>query len=97
MCWNRAAGNRPPREISGVSPLRMSVCQQPPTNQATIIAFVRAMGEIIGSMPVYPGIFLDYLAPIVRNAPYVVRKLFTTHWGMPSLWMEPDSGTHEYP
>ncbi len=67
-----------------------------PTNQAAIIAFVRAMREIIGSMPVYPGIFLDYLAPIGRNAPYVVCKLCTARWGM-SLWMEPDSGTHEYP
>lgn len=58
---------------------------------------VRAIREIIGSMPVYPGIFLDYLAPIVRSAPYVVRKLCTARWGLPSLWMEPDSGTHEYP
>lgn len=68
-----------------------------PTNQAAIIAFVRAMREIIGNMPVYPGIFLDYLAPIVRNAPYGVRELCAARWGLPSLRMEPDSGTHEYP
>jgi hypothetical protein len=36
------------------------------------------------------------LAPIVRNPPYGVRELCAARWGMPSLWMEPDSGTHEY-
>jgi hypothetical protein len=38
------------------------------------------MREIIGNVPVYPGIFLHYLAPIVRNAP----ELCTARCGMPS-------------
>ena len=50
------------------------------TNQAAIIAFVRAMREILGNMPVYPGIFPDHLAPIVRNAPDGVREACTARW-----------------
>ena len=36
--------------------------------QVAIIALTRAMRDTIGNMPPLPGIFPDYLAPIVRNA-----------------------------
>jgi putative SOS response-associated peptidase YedK len=52
--------------------------------QAAIIAFTRAMRDISGNLPVYPGIFPDYTAPIVRNVPDGVRELATARWGMPS-------------
>lgn len=37
--------------------------------QAAIIAFTRALRDTTGNMPPLPGIFPDYKAPIVRNAP----------------------------
>ena len=54
------------------------------TNQAAIIALARAFRDIIGNMPTFPGIFPDYPAPIVRNAPDDVRELCIACWGMPS-------------
>ena len=35
-------------------------------------------------MPTYPGVYPDYMAPIVRHAPDGVRELCTARWGMPS-------------
>jgi putative SOS response-associated peptidase YedK len=52
--------------------------------QAAIIAFVRALRDTTGNMPPLPGIFPDYRAPIVRNAPDGRRKLTLARWGMPS-------------
>jgi hypothetical protein len=37
-------------------------------NQAAIIALIRAMRDATGNLPSLPGIFPDYLAPIVRHA-----------------------------
>ena len=37
--------------------------------QAAIIALARAMRDTTGNLPPMPGIFPDYLAPIVRSAP----------------------------
>jgi putative SOS response-associated peptidase YedK len=51
--------------------------------QAAIIAIVRAMRDIAGNLPPMPGIFPDYLAPIVRNTPDGVRELAMARWGMP--------------
>jgi putative SOS response-associated peptidase YedK len=51
--------------------------------QAAIIAFTRAMRDTTGNLPSLPGIFPDYLAPIVRNAPDGVRELAMLRWGMP--------------
>jgi putative SOS response-associated peptidase YedK len=77
------------------------------TSQAAIIAFTRAMRDTAGNLPPLPGIFPDYKAPVVRNAPSGVRELAMLRWGMPSsklqakghtfdfnnlLRMEPDSG-----
>jgi putative SOS response-associated peptidase YedK len=52
--------------------------------QAAIIAFTRALRDTSGNLPPMPGIFPDYAAPIVRNAPNGVRELALARWGMPS-------------
>ena len=52
--------------------------------QAAIIAFTRAMRDRTGNLPSFPGVFPDYSAPIVRNAPDGVRELAMARWGMPS-------------
>jgi putative SOS response-associated peptidase YedK len=51
--------------------------------QAAIVAFTRAMRDTTGNLPPLPGIFPDYLAPIVRNTPDGVRELSMARWGMP--------------
>lgn len=53
-------------------------------SQAAIVAMARAMRDITGNLPPLPGIFPDYPAPIVRNAPDGVRELAMVRWGMPS-------------
>src|SRR5690349_13400597 len=53
-------------------------------SQAAIIAIVRAMRDKTGNLPPLPGIFPDYFAPVVRNAPDGVRELAMCRWGMPS-------------
>lgn len=52
--------------------------------QAAIIQFTRAMRDTTGNLPSLPGIFPDYSAPVVRNAPDGVRELGMLRWGMPS-------------
>jgi putative SOS response-associated peptidase YedK len=54
------------------------------TDQAAIIALARAMRDITGNMPTYPGIFPDYAAPVVRNAPDGLRELCSARRSMPS-------------
>jgi putative SOS response-associated peptidase YedK len=54
------------------------------SNQQAIIALSRAMRDLTGNLPPLPGIFPDYFAPIVRNAPDGVRELTMARWGMPS-------------
>jgi hypothetical protein len=51
---------------------------------AAIIKSTRAMRDTTGNLPPLPGIFFDYMAPIVRNAPDGVRELAMARWGMPS-------------
>jgi len=51
--------------------------------QTAIIAFARAMRDMTGNLPPMPGIFSDYPAPIVRNAPDGTRELAMARWGMP--------------
>jgi len=53
------------------------------TNQAAIVAFTRAIRDRSGNLAPMPGVFPDYLAPIVRNAPDGVRELMLGRWGMP--------------
>ena len=57
---------------------------QPLLVEAAIIAFTQAMRDTTGNLPPMPGIFPDYQAPIVRNAPDGVRELCMARWGMPS-------------
>ena len=51
--------------------------------QAAILEATRAMIDRTGNLPPQPGIFPDYSAPIVRNAPQG-RQLVMARWGMPS-------------
>jgi hypothetical protein len=51
--------------------------------QQVIRELSRAMVDRTGNMPLLPGIFPDYAAPIVRNQPDG-RELTTARWGMPS-------------
>jgi putative SOS response-associated peptidase YedK len=51
--------------------------------QAAIIALVRAMRDTTGNLPTFPGVFPDYLAPVVRNASDGARELSMLRWGMP--------------
>src|ERR1700712_5043296 len=48
-----------------------------------IIEFTRAMIDHTGNLPPQPGIFPDYLAPIVRNTPEG-RELTMARWGNPA-------------
>lgn len=41
------------------------------------------MRDMTGNLPPMPGVFPDYSAPIVRNAPDGVRELMLARWGMP--------------
>ena len=52
--------------------------------QQAIRDLARAMRDTTGNLPPLPGIFPDYPAPIVRNAPDGVRELAMVRWGMPS-------------
>jgi putative SOS response-associated peptidase YedK len=52
--------------------------------QAAIIELTRALRDLTGNLPSMPGIFPDYSAPIVRNAPDGARELSRARWGMPS-------------
>jgi putative SOS response-associated peptidase YedK len=54
------------------------------SNQKAIIDLVRAIRDLTGNLPPMPGIFPDYSAPIVRNAPDGERELTLAQWGMPS-------------
>jgi putative SOS response-associated peptidase YedK len=51
--------------------------------QAAIRELTNAMTDQTGNMPLLPGIFPDYAAPIVRNKPEG-RELTMARWGMPS-------------
>jgi putative SOS response-associated peptidase YedK len=51
--------------------------------QAAIRELAQAMHDHTGNLPVMPGIFPDYPAPIVRNSPDG-RELILARWGMPS-------------
>src|SRR5471030_900781 len=51
--------------------------------QQAIRELSRAMNDRAGNLPPMPGIFPDYMAPIVRNQPEG-RELTMARWGMPS-------------
>jgi putative SOS response-associated peptidase YedK len=53
------------------------------TNQQAIRELAKAMSDSTGNLPILPGIFPDYAAPIVRNI-NGGRQLAMARWGMPS-------------
>ena len=52
--------------------------------QQAIRDLAGAMRDAAGNLPPLPGVFPDYSAPIVRNAPDGLRELALARWGMPS-------------
>jgi putative SOS response-associated peptidase YedK len=52
-------------------------------NQAAIRALFGINKESAGNLPSMPGIFPDYMAPVVRTAP-TGDELAMLRWGMPS-------------
>ena len=51
--------------------------------QAAIIELTRAIWDTTGNLPPMPGVFPDYLAPVVANRGEI-RELCMMRWGMPS-------------
>jgi putative SOS response-associated peptidase YedK len=51
--------------------------------QQAIRQFTRAARDSTGNLPALPGIFPDFLAPVVFNAADGVRELGMLRWGMP--------------
>jgi putative SOS response-associated peptidase YedK len=52
------------------------------SNQAAIIALFRVINRYVGNLPPMPGVFPDYLAPVVRNRD-AGTEMVTMRWGMP--------------
>ena len=52
------------------------------TKQAAILALFRVINRYVGNLAPMPGVFPDYLAPVVRNAGDE-REMVTMRWGMP--------------
>ena len=52
--------------------------------QQAIRDFAAALGDLTGNLPILPGIFPDYPAPIVRHAATGGRELALARWGLPS-------------
>ena len=51
--------------------------------QAAIRDWFRARNDRTGNLPLFPGIFPDQMAPIVRNGADGERELALARWGMP--------------
>ena len=51
--------------------------------QAAIRDWFRATNDRTGNQPLFPGIFPDQMAPIVRNGADGERELVMARWGMP--------------
>ena len=49
--------------------------------QDAIIALTRALRDTTGNLPSMPGVFPDYMAPVMRNNG--IRELAMLRWGMP--------------
>jgi len=52
------------------------------TNQAAIIAF-RVLNRYVGNLPLMPGVFPDYPAPVVRKGDRGT-ELVAMRWGTPA-------------
>jgi putative SOS response-associated peptidase YedK len=53
-------------------------------SQAAIRELIRAMRDRTGNLPPVPGIYPDYMAPVVRNGADGARELAMARWGLPS-------------
>jgi putative SOS response-associated peptidase YedK len=74
-----------PNDVVGpIHPKAMPVILTEPNDIKTWLTFTRAMRDTTGNLPPMLGVFPDYMAPIVRNAPDRVRELAKARWGMPS-------------
>jgi putative SOS response-associated peptidase YedK len=51
--------------------------------QAAIRDWFRASHDRTGNLPLFPGIFPDQMAPIIRNGADGERELVMARWGMP--------------
>ena len=58
--------------------------------QQAIRDLAGAMRDVTGNLPMLPGVFPDYSAPIVRTAVDGVRELAMARWGMPSPIFAPE-------
>ncbi|WJR81041.1 SOS response-associated peptidase [Bradyrhizobium sp. NP1] len=54
------------------------------TNPAAIAALFRRMNRYVGNLEPMPGVFPDYLAPVVRNAEGDTLEIMKMRWGMPA-------------
>jgi hypothetical protein len=61
------------------------------TNQVAIIALFRVVNLYVGNLAPMPGVFPDYLAPVVRITD-TGRGLGMMRWGMPSRHGAPVRG-----
>lgn len=53
-------------------------------HQSGILQMVQAMTPDVGNFPPLPGIFPDYVAPVIRTNPTGELELAMPRWGMPS-------------
>src|ERR1700758_2629976 len=65
------------------------------TNQAAIIALFRVVNRYVGNLPLMPGVFPDYPAPVIRNTD-TGTEMVTMRWGMPTAPHGRAAG-HEHP
>jgi putative SOS response-associated peptidase YedK len=54
------------------------------TNQRHLLNYSGSMHDRLGNLPLLPGIFPDYSAPIIRLAQDGEREMTMARWGMPS-------------
>ena len=59
------------------------------SNRDAIRDLAKAMNDKIGNLPSLPGIYPDYLAPIVLLNAQGEREIVLARWGLPSLKDQP--------
>jgi putative SOS response-associated peptidase YedK len=64
------------------------------SNREAIRQLARAMGDLLGNLPPLPGIFPDFVAPIVRDKDGERVATFA-RWGLPSLKWTDDGKPHK--
>ncbi len=74
----------PYSRLHGRTALRICNLYSLTKGQDAIRQLTKAMRDTTGNLPPFPGVFPDYLAPIVRTAEDGLRELTTARWGMPS-------------